>query len=133
MYNRMDEQQTSSNSNAAGFLLGALTGALVGAGVALLFAPKTGKKMREDLMKQYEPIAQKVTSFASDAMSRASDVAGRVTDRASDLVGRATDRVSDVTDSAASTLHDAVDSGRSKVNHVMSQAQTTAQTAKARS
>ena len=50
MYNRMDEQQSSSNSNAAGFLLGALTGALVGAGVALLFAPKTGKKMRDEVI-----------------------------------------------------------------------------------
>ena len=118
MYNRMDEQQSSSNSNAAGFLLGALTGALVGAGVALLFAPKTGKKMREDLMKQYEPISQKISSFASDAMSRASEVAGTVRDRANEVVGRATERVSDATDSAASTLHDTV--GRANVNHVMS-------------
>ena len=132
MYNRIDDQQGSS-SNAAGFLLGALAGALVGAGVALLFAPKTGKKMREDLMKQYEPIAQKVSSFASDAMNRASDVAGRVSDRASDLVGKATDRASDLTDQASSSLHDAVDAGRNKVNHVMSQAQTTAQQAKSRS
>ena len=130
MYNRMDEQ---SNSNASGFLLGALAGAIVGAGVALLFAPKTGKAMREDLYKQYEPIAQKVSSFASDAVNRASDVASRVSDRASEMVGRATDKASDLTDQASNTLHDAVDSGRNKVNHVMSQAQTTAQQAKARS
>ena len=49
MYNRED-LQGDSYSNTSGFLLAALTGALVGAGVALLFAPKTGKKMREDLL-----------------------------------------------------------------------------------
>ena len=39
-------EQDSSNSM---FLLGALAGALVGAGVALLMAPKTGAQMRREL------------------------------------------------------------------------------------
>lgn len=117
MWNRAEEG--NSNSNAAGFLLGALTGALIGAGVALLFAPKTGKKMREDLMKTYEGASEKISSFASDAFDRAGEVVGRASDRASDLV-----------DQAAGTAHDAVDQGRNKVNHVMSSVQ---QQAKARS
>jgi gas vesicle protein len=39
-------EQDSSNST---FLLGALAGALVGAGVALLMAPKSGAQMRREL------------------------------------------------------------------------------------
>lgn len=117
MYNSNEQQ--GSSSNAAGFLLGALTGALVGAGVALLFAPKTGKKMREDLMKTYEGASEKISSFATEAINQAGSIVGRATDRASDFV-----------DDAASTAHDAVDQGRNKVNHVMSSVQ---QQAKARS
>jgi len=129
MYNREDVQG-NSNSNATGYLLAALTGALIGAGVALLFAPKTGKKMREDLAKQYEGVSTKVSSFATDAMNRASDVAGRVSDRASDLVGRATDGAKDLADQASNAAHDAVDQGRNKVNHVMNQAQSSANKAR---
>ena len=114
MWNRAEGMESNSNSNAAGFLLGALT----------------GKKMREDLAKQYEGISTKVSSLASDAMNRASEVVSSASERATDLVGRATDRATDYTDRAAETAHDAVDAGRNKVNHVMSQAN---QQAKARS
>jgi len=43
---------------------GAIT-ALSGAGVALLFAPKTGKKMREDLMKQYDAAMPQPVPYGS--------------------------------------------------------------------
>jgi gas vesicle protein len=39
-------------SGALGFLAGALLGAVIGASIALLAAPKTGKRMRRDLRRQ---------------------------------------------------------------------------------
>lgn len=44
---RMMNENESSGSGM--FLLGAVAGALVGAGVALLMAPKAGTEMRQDL------------------------------------------------------------------------------------
>ncbi len=38
------------------FLLGALAGALVGAGVALLMAPKSGAQVRQDLSQGYSSV-----------------------------------------------------------------------------
>jgi gas vesicle protein len=47
MQNRNDEPKRSNN-----FLLGALIGGLAGAAVALLFAPKSGKELRNRLLDQ---------------------------------------------------------------------------------
>jgi gas vesicle protein len=44
-----EEESTGSGT----FLLGALAGALVGAGVALLMAPKSGAETRQDLTNGY--------------------------------------------------------------------------------
>ena len=66
-----------SNEESAGngmFLLGALAGALVGAGVALLMAPKSGQQVRQDLnqgfstvkdaaARRYREVADKATAL----------------------------------------------------------------------
>lgn len=66
-----------SNQDSAGngmFLLGALAGALVGAGVALLMAPKSGQQVRQDLnqgfntvkdaaARRYREVADKATAL----------------------------------------------------------------------
>src|SRR5688500_5097916 len=66
-----------SNQDSAGngmFLLGALAGALVGAGVALLMAPKSGQQVRQDLnqgfnsvkdaaARRYREVADKATQL----------------------------------------------------------------------
>ena len=44
----------------ASFMLGIMTGALIGAGVALLFAPKPGTEMRQQLGEQYRGLADRV-------------------------------------------------------------------------
>lgn len=46
---RRNEQDWNGLEGSGGFLLGALAGALVGAGVALLLAPKSGAQVRSDL------------------------------------------------------------------------------------
>jgi gas vesicle protein len=66
-----------SNEDSAGnsmFLLGALAGAMVGAGVALLMAPKSGQQVRQDLSqgfntvkdtaaRRYREVADKATAM----------------------------------------------------------------------
>ena len=43
--------------SGASFVLGMMTGAFIGAGVALLFAPKSGHEMRQQLGEQYRGLA----------------------------------------------------------------------------
>ena len=57
-----EEERTciERNSPGASFMLGVLTGAFVGAGVALLFAPKSGQETRQQLGEQYRGLADRV-------------------------------------------------------------------------
>lgn len=54
------------------FLLGALAGALVGAGIALLMAPKAGVQVREDLSAGYNSVRDAAARRYRDLADRAS-------------------------------------------------------------
>jgi gas vesicle protein len=55
---RWSDQDSASNGM---FLLGALAGALVGAGVALLMAPKPGAQVRQDLNQGFNTVKDAAT------------------------------------------------------------------------
>jgi gas vesicle protein len=85
-----DQDSTGSGM----FVLGALAGALVGAGVALLMAPKSGAEVRNDLSQSY--------SSARDAASRRyRDLADKATakfdEKVSQYTGRTPSGMGDVT------------------------------------
>ena len=76
-----DEESAGSGM----FLLGALAGALVGAGVALLMAPKTGEQVRRDLSDGY-------SSVRDAASRRYRDIADRATAKFERAEGRSSTR-----------------------------------------
>jgi gas vesicle protein len=66
---RWNDHESSSNGM---FLLGALAGALVGAGVALLMAPKSGAQVRQDLSTGYNSVRDAAARRYRDLADRAS-------------------------------------------------------------
>jgi gas vesicle protein len=88
-----DQESTGGGT----FLLGALAGALVGAGIALLMAPKAGVQVREDLSAGYN-------SMRDAAARRYRDLA----DRASATVEQ---KVNQYSNRAASAMNDAMNDG----------------------
>ena len=58
------------------FLLGALAGALVGAGVALLMAPKTGAQVRQDLNTGYNSVRDAAARRYRDLADKANQKLG---------------------------------------------------------
>ena len=74
-----------NGSGGAGFALGMVAGVLVGAGVALLFAPKPGKELREDLGESMG----KLKDAAARGYRTVADKAGRVAAEARKLEGNA--------------------------------------------
>ena len=81
---RYDQDSTGSGM----FLLGALTGALVGAGVALLMAPKSGAETRQELNSGYN-------SRRDAAARRYRDIADRATAKVEQYTGRSTSAMSE--------------------------------------
>ena len=76
-------EYSGSGSGGAGFALGMVAGVLVGAGVALLFAPKAGKELREDLGESMG----KLKDAAARGYRNVADKAGRVASEARKLDG----------------------------------------------
>ncbi len=53
-------------SNFGAFLVGLISGAAIGAGLALLFAPQSGKETREKLKDSAEAVKDKIADLVDD-------------------------------------------------------------------
>jgi gas vesicle protein len=85
-----DQDSTGSGM----FLLGAVTGALVGAGVALLMAPKSGAEVRSDLSEGYSSVrdaaSRRYRDLADKATAKFDEKVTQYTGRPSSGIGDAT-------------------------------------------
>ena len=81
----------------AGFAAGVITGAIVGAGLALLLAPKSGAALRDDLEdswgtlrdavgRRYKELAERAGVELDNMQERIEQTANVVESRANDLV-----------------------------------------------
>src|SRR5438552_17930894 len=82
-YDRFDNEGNGGGS----FVMGLLTGTVLGAGLGMLFAPKAGSDLRNQLSEQ----AGNLANTASEGYRRATDAAGEWEDRGRDLVDKARD------------------------------------------
>ena len=72
-----------------GFMMGLLTGAVLGAGIGMLLAPKAGNELRGNLGEQ----ARNLGNMASEQYRRASQTAGGWAERGREFVDKAKDAV----------------------------------------
>jgi gas vesicle protein len=89
--------------SGASFMLGILTGALVGAGVALLFAPKAGNEIRAQLGEQYRGLADRVGEQAESLRATAGQLRDQGRERIQELSSQLSDRVSSTADRVTQT------------------------------
>lgn len=83
----MDE---SDSKVMTGALL-VLAGAVLGAGVALLLAPQSGKETRKDITKYARKARRKVEGVAGEVAETVSDFAEAVEEKAEELLDRGKD------------------------------------------
>jgi gas vesicle protein len=67
------------------FLMGLLAGTVLGAGLGMLFAPKTGSELRNQVSEQ----AERLRTTANDAYSQATDKVTQIVDRGREAYDRA--------------------------------------------
>lgn len=67
-------------------LSGLLIGGLLGAGTALLFAPKSGEQIREDIQNKTNELRDRTTDTVKDTVSQVKSKARQMT---SDVIGQA--------------------------------------------
>src|SRR3954471_21191946 len=84
-YDRVD----SDSGGGGSFVMGLLTGTVLGAGLGILFAPKAGSELRSQLSEQ----AGNLANQAQDGVRKASESAGEWADRGREMYGKAKDAV----------------------------------------
>jgi gas vesicle protein len=92
-YDRYDNE-----GGGGGFMMGLLTGTVLGAGLGMLLAPKAGSELRGALGEQ----ARNLGSKASEGYRRATDSAGDWAEKGREFVDKARDAVSRGVDEARS-------------------------------
>ena len=113
------ENETSGNGM---FLIGAVAGALVGAGVALLMAPKPGAEMRQDLnagwgslreaaARRYREMADRAGVQLENIEEKADQLADQLETSAREVVDAAASRLNTATTRAVGTIRDVTSSG----------------------
>jgi gas vesicle protein len=104
-YDRFDTNEGGGGS----FVMGLLTGTVLGAGLGMLFAPKAGAELRGQISEQANSIAnqasegyRRASESAGQWAERGREAAGEIADRSRDLYGKAKDAVNRGADEASS-------------------------------
>jgi gas vesicle protein len=85
-YDRFENEGGGGGS----FVMGLLTGTVLGAGLGILFAPKSGSELRNQISDQ----ANNIANQASEGYRRATETAGGWADRGREIYDKARDAVS---------------------------------------
>jgi gas vesicle protein len=91
---RRNRTMYREEQSGASFVLGMMTGAFIGAGVALLFAPKSGQETRQQLGEQYRGLAERVGETTQTLRDRAQTLKEQGRERVEQLTSQLSDRVS---------------------------------------
>jgi len=103
-----ETEQTTNSSGGYGFAIGVLVGAMAGAGLALLFAPKPGAQLRGEL-------GDTMNAWRDTATKKVREVADRAGSQLNDL-SSAANRAKNTATSAARDMADgASDASRSRM------------------
>jgi gas vesicle protein len=70
----------NNHSCVGGIISAFFTGALLGAGLALLFAPVTGKEARYSIGHQFEELKEKVKKLEKKLLQSGADVSSKIED-----------------------------------------------------
>ena len=98
-YDRFDNEGGGGGS----FVMGLLTGTVLGAGLGMLFAPKAGSELRSQVAEQ----AGNLANTASEGYRRASEAAGGWAEKGKDAYDKARDAVSKGADEAQRYVREA--------------------------
>lgn len=93
-YDRLEREEGGGS-----FLMGLLAGTVLGAGLGMLFAPKAGSELRNQLTEQ----AGKLKSTANDTYQQASGKVSQIVDRGREAYERARGSVAGASSSGLDT------------------------------
>jgi hypothetical protein len=76
-----DPFDREEHEGGGGFMMGLLTGTVLGAGLGMLLAPKSGSELRTQLGEQATSLGRRAGGAASGLVERVRETAGRASDQ----------------------------------------------------
>jgi len=101
--------QNEENGIGKGLLIGFLTGAAVGSIIALLFAPKSGKELREDIKTKSQDFIEDADQYIVKAKDKASQLINEGKKKSEKLVAETKEKVETLLGEAEKILTEAKD------------------------
>ncbi len=95
------------NKTTKGLLLGFITGSVVGAAIALLYAPKSGREFRNDIRLKKDELMEDTTEYLQVAKSKATNLINEGKRKSEELISDAKKKASSLIDDANHVLNDA--------------------------
>ncbi|HRB00217.1 MAG TPA: YtxH domain-containing protein [Ignavibacteria bacterium] len=95
------------NKTTKGLLLGFITGSVVGAAIALLYAPKSGREFRNDIRLKKDEFWDDTTEYLQVAKSKATNLINEGKRKSEELISDARKKASSLIDDANEVLNDA--------------------------
>lgn len=97
----------SEKSSVTPFLLGALAGGVVGAAIALLYAPAKGSELREGISEKFDDLSETVNGILSSAKVSAEKMLNEGRERGDRIVGEARERAGSLIEDAERLMESA--------------------------
>lgn len=85
------------NINSKDFIIGTLVGGIVGATVALMFAPKSGRELRADINEGAMQVVDRANEWKDTAQEKGSEFKDMAYERGSELTKKAIDKTTQLT------------------------------------
>jgi gas vesicle protein len=104
------------NGMGKGLLVGFLTGAAVGSIIALLFAPKSGRELREEIKSKSQEFIDDADKYIANAKDKASDLINEGKRKSEKLVTETKEKVETLLGEAERILTDAKEKAGSVVH-----------------
>lgn len=79
------------------FLIGMLTGTITGALLALLYAPKSGKKLRRDIGRKKDELIDNAEDYLDSAKLKASEIIAESRKKAETMISEAKKKAGGIT------------------------------------
>ena len=103
----MSDYRSNSGNSVQTFLTGALIGGAIGAAVALLYAPKKGRKLRGDISDTFDDLSSRLTGLIRHAKESGEDLIQDGLDAGDELVHEAYKKAENLISEADRIIHEA--------------------------
>ncbi len=97
----------AGNKKSKGLFIGFFAGGIIGAAIALLYAPKTGREMREQIRNKKDELIDDTSEYLQVAKTKASDMINEGKRKSEELISDAKQKASSLIGDANTILNEA--------------------------